>query len=62
MIEALEINQIAKKDKVEVLRKYLKGFPKESINDDVNIKTITEAFETLIKVFCNPDATCEAIL
>ena len=52
----MEINKIAEKDKVEVLMKYLKGFPKESINNYVNIKTITEAFKTLIKTFGNPVA------
>ena len=49
----MEVNQIAEKDKVEVLRKYLRGFPKESIDDDVNFKTITEAFEILFKAFRN---------
>ena len=62
MIEAMESNQIAEKDKVEVLRKHLKGFPKESVSDDVNVKTVTEAFAILIKAFGNPSATWESIL
>ena len=61
MIEAMEANQIAEKDKIEVLRKHLKGFPKDSISDDVNVKNVTEAFEILIKAFGNPSATWEAI-
>ena len=35
MIEAMEGNQIAEKDKIDVLRKHLKGFLRESISDDV---------------------------
>ena len=35
MIKAMEGNQIAEKDKIEVLRKYLKEFQKESMSDDV---------------------------
>ena len=61
MIEAMEANQIAEKDKIEVLRKHLKGFPKDSISDDVNVKNVTEAFEILIKAFGNPSATWESI-
>ena len=36
MIEAMEPNQIAEKDKIKVLRKLLKGFPKDIISDDVH--------------------------
>ena len=42
MIYALEGNQIAEKDKVEVLRKYLRGSPKEAIGDDVHIKNMED--------------------
>ena len=43
IIKAMEGNQIAEKDKVEVLRKHLRGSPRESISDDVKVKNI-EAF------------------
>ena len=54
MIEAMEANQIAEKDKIEVLRKHLKGFRKDSISDDVNIKNVGEAFDILIEASGNP--------
>ena len=57
MIKAMEGNQIAKKDKIEVLRKHLKGFPKESIIYDVKVKNIGQAFDILIKAFGNPSTT-----
>ena len=59
MIEAIEENQIAEKDKIEVLRKHLKGFPKESISDDVKVKNIEQAFNILIKAFGNPSGARE---
>ena len=61
MIEAMEGNQIAEKDKVEVLRKHLRGSPRQSISDDVNVKNIEEAFKILTKAFGNPSGVWESI-
>ena len=48
MLDALATNQIPEKDKVKVLRMYLKGAPRESIGDDTTIKSVDEAFAILI--------------
>ena len=61
MIEVMEANQIAGKDKIEILKKHLKGFPKDSISDDFNVKNVGEAFNILIRAFGNPSTTWEWI-
>ena len=61
MIKAMEGNQIAEKDRIEILMQHLKGFPKDSISDDVNVKNVGQAFNILIKAFGNPSATWESI-
>ena len=60
MIKAIKVNQIAEKDKVEVLRKHLRGSPRESISDDVKVKNI-EAFKVLMNAFGNPNGVWESI-
>ena len=62
MLDALDSNQIPERDKVEVLRKHLKGAPRESVGDDASIKTIEEAFKTLLKAFGNPQETWTSIV
>ena len=37
MLDALKTNQIPEKDKVKVLRKYLKGAPRESVGENTTI-------------------------
>ena len=61
MIDTMEGNQIAEKDKVEVLRKHLRGSLKEVIGDDVNVKNINEAFKILTKAFGNPHTMWELV-
>ena len=61
MIEAMEVYQIAEKDKIEVLRNHLRSPPKESIRDDIKVKNIEEAFKVLIEAFGNPNGTSESI-
>ena len=48
MLVALATNQIPEKDKVKVLKKYLRGAPGDSIGNNSAIKTIDEAFTILI--------------
>ena len=48
MLDALATNQIPERDKVEVLRKYLRGAPRDSIGDDTTVKSVDEAFAILI--------------
>ena len=48
MLHTLATNQIPERDKVEVLRKYLKGAPRDSIGDDTIVKSIDDAFLILI--------------
>ena len=62
MFDALATNQIPERDKVEVLRKYLKGAPRESIGDDTTVKSVDEAFAILIRAFGNPSETWSSIL
>ena len=62
MLDALATNQIPERDKVEVLRKYLKGAPRESIGDDTTVKSVDEAFAILIQAFGNPRETWSSIL
>ena len=49
MLDALATNQIPERDKVEVLRKYLRGAPRESIGDDTTVKSVNEAFTILFE-------------
>ena len=44
MLHALATNQIPERDKVKVLRKYLKGAPRDSIGDDTIVKSFDDAF------------------
>ena len=53
MLYALGTNQIPDRDKVEVLRKYLKGAPRDSIGDDTAVKSVNEAFAILFWAFGN---------
>ena len=62
MLDALATNQIPERDKVEVLRKYLRGAPRESISDDTTVKSVNEAFTILIEAFGNPRETLCSIL
>ena len=55
-------NQIHEKDKVKVLRKYLKVAPRESVGDDTTVKSVDEAFAILIRAFGNPSETWSSIL
>merc|ERR1712082_154827 len=48
MLDALKTNQIPEKDKVKVLRKYLKGAPRESVGENTTVKSVDEAFAILI--------------
>ena len=54
MLHSLATNQIPERDKVEVLRKYLKGAPRNSIGDDTIVKSVIDAFAILIRAFGNP--------
>ena len=56
-LNALEANQIRERDKVEVLKKHLKGYPKESIGDDSDVTSITEAFQILEQTYGNTRGT-----
>ena len=49
MLEAIITNQIREKDKVEVLRKHLKGEAKEMIG--YHYEFLDKAFEALLKYF-----------
>ena len=62
MLDALASNQIPERDKIEVLRKHLKGAPRDSISDDTAIKSIDEAFKILLEAFGNPEETWVSIL
>ena len=62
MLDALETNQIPERNKVKVLRKHLKGAPRESIGDDTTVKSVKEAFTFLIEAFGNPRETWSSIL
>ena len=62
MLDALKTNQIPEKDKVKVLRKYLKGAPGESIGDETTVKSVDKAFTILIEAFGNPKETWSSIL
>ena len=62
MLHALATNQIPERDKVEVLRKYLKGAPRDSIGDDTIVKSVDDAFAILIQAFGNPRETWLLIL
>ena len=62
MLDALETNQIPERNKVEVLRKHLKGAPRESIGDDTTVKSVNEAFRFLIEAFGNPREMWSSIL
>ena len=59
MLEALKTNQIPEKDKVKVLKKYLRG---DSIGNYVTVKTIDKAFAILTRAFGNPRETWSSIL
>ena len=48
MLDALATNQIPEKDKVKVLKKYLRGAPGDSIGNNSTVNTIDEAFTVLI--------------
>ena len=62
MLDALATNQIPEKDKVKVLKKYLRGAPGDSIGNNSSVKTIDEAFTILIRAFGNPRETWSSIL
>merc|ERR1712240_728449 len=62
MLHALATNQIPERDKVKVLRKYLKGAHRDSIGDDTIVKSVDEAFAILIRAFSNPRETWLSIL
>ena len=62
MLHALATNQIPERDKVKVLRKYLKGAPRDSIGDDTTVKTVDEAFAVLIRAFGNPSETWSSMM
>ena len=62
MLDALATNQIPARDKVKVLRKYLKGAPRDSIGDHTTVKSVDEAFPILIRAFGNPSETLSSIL
>ena len=62
MLDALATNQISEKDKVKVLRKYLKGAPRESVGENTTVKSVDEAFIILIRAFGNPRETWSSIL
>ena len=62
MFDALETNQIPERNKVKVLRKHLKGAPRECIGDNTTVKSINEAFTTLIQVFGNPREIWSSVL
>merc|ERR1712240_747275 len=62
MLHALATNQIPERDKVEVLRKYLKGAPRDSIGDDTIVKSVDDAFTILIRAFGKPRETWLSIL
>ena len=62
MLDALKTNQIPEKDKVKVLKKYLKGAPRESVGEDSTVKSVDEAFAILIRAFGNPSDTWSSIL
>ena len=59
-LNALKANQIRERDKVEVLKKHLKGYPKESIGDDWDVTSITEAFRILEQTYGNTRDTWDA--
>ena len=61
-MHALATNQIPEIDKVKVLRKCLKGAPRDSIGDDTTVKSVDEAFAILIRAFGNPSDTWSSIL
>ena len=54
--------QLQTRDKAKVLRKYLKGAPRESVGDDTIVKSVDEAFAILIQAFGNPRETWYSIL
>merc|ERR1711873_65538 len=62
MLDALATNQIPEKDKVKVLKKYLRGAPGDSIGNNSTVKTIDEAFAVLIRGFGNPREMWSSIL
>ena len=62
MLDALKTNQIPEKDKVKVLKKYLRGAPGDSIGNNSTVKTIDEAFAILIQAFGNPREMWSSIL
>ena len=47
MLDALATNQIPEKDKVKVLRKYLKGALRERVGENTTVKSVDEAFAIL---------------
>ena len=54
MLDALATNQIPEKDKVKVLRMYLKGASRKSVGEKTTVKSVDEAFTILIRAFGNP--------
>ena len=60
MLEALTANQIKEKDRVDVLKKHLKGFPKCLINDAQ--KTFEQAKKVLLDTYGSPHVTWKAKL
>ena len=60
MLEVLTANQIREKDRVDVLKKHLKGFPKNLINDAQ--KTFEQAKTVLLDTYGSPHVTWKAKL
>ena len=59
-LNALETNQVREQDKFEVLRKHLKGYAKESIDDDTDVTSLKEVFLILEKAYGNTRDTWDA--
>ena len=60
MFDVFTANQISEKDRVDILKKYLKGFPKTLINE--SHKTFDQAKVVLLDTYGSPHATWKAKL
>ena len=60
MFDAFTANQISEKDRVDILKKYLKGFPRTLINE--SHKTFDQAKVVLLDTYGSPHATWKAKL
>ena len=61
-INAIASNQVRERDKLEVLRKYLRGDPRNIVGDDVKTKTIDQAFKKLVDEYGIPSRTWTVII